>query len=96
MLSDKLLLFDDCIGIISIPFVSIIPVSLRYISIVSSPPSSYFWRLVNEDYSDFRIIDVGCLKVGEVKIPSFSQVITGDAANNLGFINTHYLNEIWE
>ena len=52
--------------------------------------------LVNEDYSDFRIIDVGCLKVGEVKIPSFSQVITGDAANNLGFINTHYLNEIWE
>ena len=42
--------------------------------------------LVNEDYSDFRIIDVGCLKVGEPKIPSFSQVITGDAANNLGFI----------
>ena len=43
--------------------------------------------LVNEDYSDFKIIDVGCLKVGEAKIPSFSQVITGDAANNLGFIN---------
>jgi hypothetical protein len=43
--------------------------------------------LVNEDYSDFRIIDVGCLKVGEAKIPTFSQVITGDAANNLGFIN---------
>ncbi len=46
--------------------------------------------LVNEDYSDFRIIDVGCLKVGEVKIPSISQVITGDAANNLGFINKNF------
>ena len=42
--------------------------------------------LVNKDYSDFRIIDVGCLKIGKPKIPSFSQVITGDAANNLGFI----------
>tara|TARA_Y100001938_G_scaffold126800_1_gene179079 strand:- start:644 stop:1522 length:879 start_codon:yes stop_codon:yes gene_type:complete len=51
--------------------------------------------LVNEDYSDFRIIDVGCLKIGDTKIPSFSQVITGDAANNLGFINAKYLNEIW-
>ena len=47
--------------------------------------------LVNEDYSDFRIIDVGCLKIGEPKIPSFSQVITGDAANNLGFIDTQKL-----
>jgi hypothetical protein len=46
--------------------------------------------LVNEDYSDFRIIDVGCLKVGEVKIPPISQVITGDAANNLGFINKNF------
>ena len=45
--------------------------------------------LVNEDYSDFKIIDVGCLKIGEPKIPSFSQVITGGAANNLGFINTN-------
>ena len=52
--------------------------------------------LVNEDYSDFRIIDIGCLKIGEPKIPSFSQVITGDAANNLGFINTNHLNEIWK
>ena len=43
--------------------------------------------LVNEDYSDFRIIDVGCLKIGKTKIPSFSQMIIGDAANNLGFIN---------
>ena len=52
--------------------------------------------LVNKDYSDFRIIDIGCLKIGEPKIPSFSQVITGDAANNLGFINTNHLNEIWK
>ena len=52
--------------------------------------------LVNENYSDFRIIDVGCLKVGEPKIPSFSQVITGDAANNLGFIDINRLNEIWK
>lgn len=52
--------------------------------------------LVNEDYSDFRIIDVGCLKIGEAKLPSFSQVITGDAANNIGFIDVNYLNEIWK
>jgi len=52
--------------------------------------------LVNEDYSDFRIIDVGCLKIGEPKIPSFSQIITGDAANNLGFIDVNRLNEIWK
>jgi len=43
--------------------------------------------LVNEDYSDFRLIDVGCLKLGnEIKKPSFEQVITGGAANNIGFI----------
>ena len=52
--------------------------------------------LVNKDYSDFRIIDVGCLKIGEPKIPSFSQVITGDAANNLDFIDINHLNEIWK
>ena len=52
--------------------------------------------LVNEDYSDFRIIDVGCLKIGEPKIPLFSQIITGDAANNLGFIDVNRLNEIWK
>ncbi len=43
--------------------------------------------LVNEDYTDFRIIDIGCLKHGnEVKKPTYSQVITGDSANNLNFI----------
>lgn len=43
--------------------------------------------LVNQDYSDFRLIDIGCLKLGsEVKKPSYEQVITGAAANNLGFI----------
>ena len=43
--------------------------------------------LVNEDYSDFRLIDVGCLRYGnDIKKPSFSQVITGDGANNIGFI----------
>jgi len=43
--------------------------------------------LVNEDYSDFRLIDIGCLKLGnEIKKPSFEQVITGGAANNIGFI----------
>ena len=52
--------------------------------------------LVNEDYSDFRIIDIGCLKLGKVQIPTFSQVITGDGANNLGFININHLNEIWK
>lgn len=52
--------------------------------------------LVNEDYSDFRLIDIGCLKTGKVKIPTFSQVITGDGANNLGFIDVNYLNEIWK
>lgn len=53
--------------------------------------------LVNEDYSDFRLIDIGCLKAGsEPKLPSFSQVITGDGANNLGFIDINYLNEIWK
>ena len=52
--------------------------------------------LVNEDYSDFRIIDIGCLKLGKAKIPTFSQVITGDGANNLGFIDINYLNEIWK
>jgi hypothetical protein len=43
--------------------------------------------LVNEDYSDFRLIDIGCLKVGnEISKPSYEQVITGGAANNIGFI----------
>ena len=43
--------------------------------------------LVNEDYSDFRLIDIGCLKMGdEIQKPSFEQVITGGAANNIGFI----------
>jgi len=43
--------------------------------------------LVNEDYSDFRLIDVGCLKLGdEIKKPSFEQIITGGPANNIGFI----------
>lgn len=43
--------------------------------------------LVNEDYSDFRLIDVGCLKLGNrIEKPSFEQVITGGPANNIGFI----------
>lgn len=43
--------------------------------------------LVNEDYSDFRLIDIGCLKLGnEIEKPSFNQVMTGGAANNIGFI----------
>tara|TARA_Y100001963_G_scaffold140284_1_gene207135 strand:+ start:1233 stop:2093 length:861 start_codon:yes stop_codon:yes gene_type:complete len=43
--------------------------------------------LVNEDYSDFRLIDIGCLKVGnKIDEPSYEQVITGGAANNIGFI----------
>ena len=49
--------------------------------------------LVNRDYSDFRLIDIGCLRYGsEVKKPSFSQVITGDAANNQNFIDVQKLN----
>tara|TARA_Y100000593_G_scaffold93386_1_gene188078 strand:+ start:1817 stop:2698 length:882 start_codon:yes stop_codon:yes gene_type:complete len=52
--------------------------------------------LVNEDYSDFRIIDIGCLKNGELKLPSFSQVITGDAANNIGFIDTLSIQNEWK
>jgi len=51
--------------------------------------------IVNDDYSDFRIIDIGCLKVGEVKLPSFSQIITGDGANNIGFIDISELNDEW-
>ena len=51
--------------------------------------------LVNEDYTDFRLIDVGCLKIGKTKIPSFSQVITGDGANNLGFIDVKKLLNSW-
>lgn len=52
--------------------------------------------LVNKDYSDFRIIDVGSLKKGPAKLPTFSQLITGDQANNIGFIDVNYLNEIWK
>tara|TARA_Y100000593_G_C4322140_1_gene344401 strand:- start:8366 stop:9253 length:888 start_codon:yes stop_codon:yes gene_type:complete len=52
--------------------------------------------LVNEDYTDFRIIDIGCLKRGKMtEVPSFLKVITGEAANNLGFIDASLLSNNW-
>ena len=52
--------------------------------------------LVNKDYTDFRIIDIGCLKKGKInELPSFLKVITGEAANNLGFIDASLLSSEW-
>jgi len=53
--------------------------------------------MVNDDYSDFIIIDASSLRVGKMtENPSLSMIITGDSSNDMGFSNPNLLKSSWK
>ncbi len=53
--------------------------------------------LVNEDFSDYKIIDISSLRNKKfINKYSLTQIIHGDGANDLGFINPQILNNSWD
>lgn len=52
--------------------------------------------IVNDDYTDFRIIDVVSFKEGEFKIDfPYTQIIHGDGSNDIGFVNPQEIESSW-
>ena len=53
--------------------------------------------LVDDDYSDFKIVDIASIRVGDPdEFTSFSMVITGNGTNDMGFVDVNKLVESWK
>tara|TARA_Y100001938_G_scaffold138398_1_gene203819 strand:- start:6233 stop:7768 length:1536 start_codon:yes stop_codon:yes gene_type:complete len=53
--------------------------------------------MVNNDYSDFILIDASSLRMGSMdEKPSMSMIITGDSSNDMGFSNPNLLKSNWK